>query len=217
MPILTTTKTAQNVSDAVKRQFGDESGAQITDTDIIRWINEGQLEIARKTKYSKTTASTPSVADQAQYSMPGVNIIGIEAVTYKAVPLDQRTFVEVQELLLKVKDPTGTNLTDTPFLWYEYDDSIFLHPAPTVAGDTITLFCSVQPATVTSLSDDLSVPDTYYKTLVDYILQQAYELDDDWNGSRVKQSMVDAALTDIGDDVSERTYPVITILAEDAY
>jgi hypothetical protein len=216
MPILASTRNLQDVADAVKRQFGDESGAQITDTDIMRWANQGQLELARKTKYSKTTTTTASVANQTQYSLPGVNIISIESVMYDNVPLEQRSFSNVQELLLKTEDPTGNSRT-TPSLWYEYDDSIFLYPVPKIDGKSIVLFCTVQPPTLTSMFDTLSIPDTHYTTLIDYALQQAYELDDDWNGSRVKQAQVDTALADMDMEASEKYYPTITIMAEDAY
>ena len=42
MTYLPTTKTALDVANYVKRQFGDESGTQMTDADIWRWIDSAQ-------------------------------------------------------------------------------------------------------------------------------------------------------------------------------
>lgn len=216
MPILTSTKTAQNVADAVKRQFGDESGAQINDDDIIRWINEGQLDIASTTKYTKTTTSTPSVATQEQYSLPGVNIIGIDGVYYNGIPLQQRQKVEVEELILQTQDPANPTIQpSTPTLWYEYDDSIYLYPPPLDSGKTIKLFASVLPAAISNLTDFLSIPDTYYTILTDFVLARAYELDDDLQSANYKEKSMLSKLGELDDLVSERTYPVITVLMED--
>jgi hypothetical protein len=40
------TKTVGQIYDYVKRAFGDESGVQLTNADIVRWINDAQNEIA---------------------------------------------------------------------------------------------------------------------------------------------------------------------------
>jgi hypothetical protein len=216
MPIAPATHLVSDIITAAKRQFGDESGAQITDTDIIRWVNQGQLEIARKNKWNKTTATTPSVSGQSQYSFTGVNIISIEAVFYNEVPIDQRQFSEVQELILSKTNPAQTQ-SGVPILWYDWDDSVFLWPPPQASTDTIKLFCVLQPVLITTGSDTLSIPDVYYQSLLNYVMQQAYELDDDWNGSMVKQKQLTDDLNEIEQDYgSERFYATITVMQEDA-
>jgi len=214
MPILSSTKTVQDLATAVKRQFGDESGAQIQDTDIIRWVNEGQLELANQTKYTKTTTTTNTVVGQDQYTLPGVNIIGIDSVYFNNTPLQQRSKLEFEELVLRTVDPASGIQNGTPILWYEYDDSIFLYPPPD-SVKTLKLFASVLPTAVVNLSDTLSIPDTQYKTLLNWVLSQAYELDDDLPSANYKEKQVAAMITDFKDDVSERSYPVITVLPED--
>ena len=49
------------IATRVKRQFGDESGSLIDDNDILRWCNDAQVDIIRKTAAltsSQTTAVT---------------------------------------------------------------------------------------------------------------------------------------------------------------
>jgi hypothetical protein len=48
-------------------------------------------------------------------------------------------------------------------------------------------------------------------------MKEAYELDDDFNASTFKSKQLDGTLNEIGDrDFSQRYYPTITILDEDA-
>jgi hypothetical protein len=54
MPAELFTKTALDVVQRIKTQFGDNSGAQLTDDVIYRWINDGQQEIVNHSKTLKT-------------------------------------------------------------------------------------------------------------------------------------------------------------------
>lgn len=216
MPIAPATKTVQDVVTHVQRQFGDESGSQITQADIIRWINLGQLEITRQNPWNQTTATTSTVANQDTYNFAGTNIILILALFYNGVPLEQRSFNEVQELILS-KTGVGAPITaSTPVLWYDWDDSIVLYPPPTNSGDTIKLYCVTQPATVSLVTDPLTIPDIYFQSLINFVMAQAYELDDDWQGSTLTRKKYTDDMTQIEDEYgSKRYYPVITVMQED--
>ena len=52
------TKTVGDVGAAVKRIFGDESGVQLVDNDIVVWTNEAQHAIADSTKVVKAQGKT---------------------------------------------------------------------------------------------------------------------------------------------------------------
>jgi len=214
MPLGVATKTVQNVVDYVTRQFGDESGAQITQADIIRWINAAQLDLAYKTEYSQGVATTSSVVGQTQYQMPGTNILKIKAVLYDSVPLDFRSFTDVQENILSKIQPPNT-ATGTPTLWYEWDDSIYLFPIPE-SVETIQLYYIATPATVSSTTDTLSIPDNYYQALLQWIMSQAYELDDDMQSAAYKSKQLGESLAGADPTYSQKYYPTITILSEDA-
>lgn len=223
MPIAPATHLVSDVLTAVKRQFGDESGAQLQDSDIIRWINEGQLEIARQQGWSQTTATTATVAGQASYSLPGVNIINIDTLMYtlqgttNPMIIDRREFKEIQELLLSKTAPADTAPIAQPMAWYVYAESVFLYPAPANTGDTITLYCTTQPAAVAVSTDAIATPDVYYKSLLNYVMAQAYELDDDWTGAQLKQRELKDGLTGLEEDYGgHRYYPVVVVLDEDA-
>lgn len=215
MPLAVATKTVQNVVDYVTRQFGDESGAQITETDITRWTNAAQLEIARQTEFSQEVATTVSVANQEGYSLPGVNILVIKSVYYKGKPLDHRSFNEFQESILGAltsSDPT----TGVPVVWYEWKDSIYLWPVPDTADDEIKLYFIKQPDELLHTTDVLTVPDQYWAAVIQFVMAQAYELDDDMQGSAYKNRQLQELLGGVDTEASQKYYPVVTVLNEDS-
>lgn len=212
MPLAQSTHTALDITTAVKRQFGDESGTQISATDILRWINQGQAEIVRRGEVNKSMASTLSVANQGQYTFVD-NIYKILGVFYNNQPLFNVTFEQAQQSFLD--NPDTINLTSTPTNWYEYDDSIYLYPIPTGTGDTIKLYAIKAPTPVTSNSDILTIPDTHYQALLQYVLQQAYELDDNFSSASVKSQQMVESMGELMNVSTYATYPVITILPED--
>ena len=63
------TKTGLDVAAAVKRTFGDESGVQLVDNDIVNWINQAQVHIASSTRVLKTKATTSLISGQNTYSL----------------------------------------------------------------------------------------------------------------------------------------------------
>src|SRR4249920_3716410 len=195
MPITPATRLVSDVVSRVKRQFGDEAGVQITDTDIIRWVNDGQLEITKKNKVLKSIASTPSIAGTDQY----------------------RSFNDVAELILQTTDVTQQQ--GPPSCWYEWDDAIYFFPTPNTAGDTITMYYINYPVTVTSTSDALSIPDNYYEQLIQYCMTLAYETDDDLQSSVMKGNQFTSEmnmLASTDDGYGNQYYRTITVLQDDA-
>jgi hypothetical protein len=217
MPIGPFTKTAQDVIDRVKRQFGDESGAQVTDNDIISWINSGQQEINRQNRIIKDKATTPTVIGTRDYTFPTPRILQIELLQYNGRPLDYMKFNEAQEYVA-YHDPLNTQ-TGTPIYWWEWGGSLELYPTPDAVG-TLTLYYVKYPDDVAINSDLLTIPDSYFDALVQYCMQQAYEQDDDFTGSSIKGQQVKESLQTLALDsegAERQYYPTITILDEDGY
>lgn len=212
-----TSFTAKDVADRVKRTFGDESGVQVTDTDIIRWVNAAQLEIASKNQILKAKATTESVAGQYAYSLSeAMDIQYINSIHYEGAKLKFESFNDAEQYIFR-EDPKRI-AEGTPTIWYEWAGSIELFPIPDKSGDTITVYYHKLPDQITNLSDTLSVPDNYYNRITEYVLAQAYEMDENLQAHQTK--MVDFAdnLINMSNDearISVDTYPMITILPED--
>lgn len=216
MPLTPSTKTVQNVIDHVTRQFGDESGAQIITTDIIRWINSGQNEINRRNRIIKGTATTPTVIGTRNYTFPTPRILEVQALHYEGKPLEYRSFNEAQEYILK-NDPTFVK-SGTPFMWYEWGSDLYVYYPPGAVG-TLSLYYVGFPADVDDVSDTLSIPDQYYDSLIQYCMQQAYELDDDLSGAAMKGQQVDKSLTEMANDAGgyQRGYYQTVTELDDGY
>jgi hypothetical protein len=210
------TKYASDVATAVKRQFGDESGVQITDSDILRWINDGQREIAASTRCLKTIGTVSTVAGVNSYDISGINIIAIDSIRYNNVPLEISSFEESEKLALSTQVIFNPNVNPTN--WYTYGDNIIIWPTPTVTGDTISAYIVKYPAEVTGTSSLLSIPDSFYNVLINYVLSKAYALDEDWNASNITGNDFQSGLQMIGaENQAQLTYPVISLTSEEMF
>lgn len=210
----------QEVVTRVKRQFGDEAGVQISDLDIIRWINDAQEEIGRTNQgLMETTGSADIVANQAEYDMPA-DFSVLRSLRYKGFRLKAMTLAEFNEYLDGYAVATGGPYgPGTPEVFTVWENKITLFPTP---NETITAGLSVfyikHPASVANLADDLSLPIKYHNTIVTYCLQQAYELDEDFQKAQLKEGKFNKDLMQLNDNnkwVSQEYYPRITTLPED--
>lgn len=205
------TRTVADVNRAVKRSFGDESGVQLEDDDIIMWINDAQDEIVKRNRILKATSTTTSVIGQQDYTFPSENILQIESLHYNGVRLPNMSFAEAEEKVIG-QDPD--DVLDEPVLWYEWGGKFSFYPVP-ASEQTIVLYYTENPARITSVNDTLSVPDKYYQDVVRYVLQQAYEMDEDANMSQLKQKQFDDSLSALGEEertAQNMTYSTITVI-----
>ena len=211
------TKTLNDVLIDVKRAFGDESGVQLTDTDITRWVNAGQLEIVSKTRLLKAVAQTDLIADQVFYEFPAAEILEVESLHVDGEPLPPMTFVEAEEYILRY-DPERKD-RGTPKIWYSYGEQIFLWPvSDTTVTNGVTLFYTPAPVNVTDPGDRLALPDKYFNALIRYVLYKAYEMDENFEAANMKQQEMLADLSEYAEDetkVYNRTYPTITVVRDD--
>ena len=211
------TYTGTDVATDIKRTFGDEAGVQITDSDIIRWIDIGQLEILKNTQILKATSTSDLVAGQTVYSLASLKILKIQAIHVNGSPIP---FISFQESEQYVAPNDTTNIASgTPQVWTEWAGNIHLYPASsvTVPGG-LSIFYLPAPAKLAQLSDSLSIPDTYYNDLINFVLSKAYELDEDPQNSQFKLGQFTQSLDGMANNENipqVAYYPVITVLPED--
>lgn len=205
------TRLVSEVITAVQRQFGDESGVQLENADIIRWINDAQDIIVAKNKVLKAKSTTPAVAGQAAYTFPSDNIHQIESIHYNGYRVPNMSFPEAEEQIFR-SDPAAVSVGE-PLLWYEWAGTFTFWPAPSDTKN-IDLYYTQRPTRVTASSNTLSVPDKYYQDVVRYCLQQAYEMDEDMQNSQAKGQQFDASLNEKSEEehtAQNMTYSTITV------
>lgn len=214
-----------NVSDVVsrvKRTFGDEAGVQITDTDILRWINDAQEEIVIANEgLMETVAQTSIVANQMEFDQPA-DLSVLRSLKYKGYRLKYMSVAEFNEYIdgYSAADgisPYGPGIPEI-FTVFAGKITVFPKPQAPTEPNNITIFYMRHPTEVVQLADPLGVPVQYHKAIVDYCLKSAYELDEDMQKASMKKGEFDAkmmALNDRNKWISQEYYPRITTLPED--
>lgn len=205
MTLRPSTRTYGQVKRAVKRTFGDESGVQVEDPDILQWANDAQQAINSKNKIFKAKSTSLSVPGQANYTFPVELIQQVESITYDGYPLSPTEMVIAQD---SFNDSTGS-----PLAWCEWAGEFVLFPAPDSAKE-IALFYTRYPTPLSGSDDEkLDVPDKYFQAVIDYVLWKCYEMDEDWNGAQLKENHFRGALEEQAEEereVGHMTYPTIT-------
>ena len=74
------------------------------------------------------------------------------------------------------------------------------------------------PTNITALTDALQVPDRFYNQIVDYVLGQAYRLDENWQASQYQdQRFRDSMNRHLAKEntIDSNYYPTKVVLPED--
>jgi hypothetical protein len=188
------TRTVTDILTSVKRQFGDESSVQINDADIIRWVNDGQREIVdTNTTINQKLAKTDVIANQDSYPLSTdanlTNISRITSVRFNNSLLRPITVQEAENYAI------GDGNTGDPTAWFEEEGNLILYPKPTTGYvQGLTFRFTALPTKVTTNTDALTIPDSYYSALVQYCLSQAYELDENAQMAQMKSQQFEKTL-----------------------
>jgi hypothetical protein len=200
MSYSTPSKTVGDVYDAVKRVFGDEAGVQLTNADIVRWINEAQVDISKQNQVLQTTATLPVTGGTATYSLTSVTP-KIDQVA--SILLDGRRVgnipISQAEESISVSDPEGLE-TGAPQFWYSWGGDVIFWPNP-IQNYTMTIRYTAQPTDVTITSTDvLALPNECFTDIVNFVLMKAYEMDENPEMMAVKQAEYSSSVAERGEN-----------------
>lgn len=208
-----------DIANRVKRQFGDQAGIQITDTDIIRWINDAQEDIANDNQgLLEATGVADIVSGQQDYSLPA-DFSMLRSLQYNGVHLQKLSFNEFNEYIdgFKKTNPPlyGNGIPDSFMVW---NNTVTMFPTPnqSIVGG-LTIYYIRHPTQIASFSDAITVPVQYHSAIVDFVLQKAYELDEDMQKANVKKGEFDQRVMKMNgrNEETQEYYPTITTLPED--
>lgn len=210
MPIRPSTRTFADLKQMVKRTFGDESGVQLEDADILRWANEATQNIAVLNRLLREKGTTPVAIGTYDYEFPSNSISQINSLHLNGQRLSPVEFQDA-EMTFLMTDPKR-EAVGTPLYWWFWGDTVTLWPTPDAAG-TLTLYYTRNPVRLTGGdSETLDVPDKHYQTVVDYVLWRAYEMDEDWQASAAKEQQYRGSLSEQKEEefiTADMSYPVI--------
>jgi hypothetical protein len=183
--------TVQDIITYCRRLFGDDSSVQILDSDIIMWINMGQMDIATKLMNVQASSATVSVIGQAAYTVPS-DVIKMESVYYNSKPLRGTSMDSVQTQFEDLISSQGF-----PQYWWLWANSINIFPVPDTANVPIVINYIKRPTAVVNGASALGLPDTYYNALCDYVMAKAAELDENVAGSQTAMDKYSATLVNV--------------------
>jgi hypothetical protein len=131
------------------------------------------------------------------------------------------SFAQFNEYLdgFKANPSQGGYGNGTPEVFMVYGGTITLFPTPNQnITDGLRIYYSRHPASVGNLADSLTVPDRYHNSVVEYCLQRAYEMDENFDAAAYKKGEFSAQVQKLKDQekwTSTEYYPKITTLPED--
>lgn len=207
------TKTVADVANAVKRLFGDESGVQLVDNDIITWTNEAQQAIADSTKVLKAKATTSMVDGTNTYSLTAITpkILQIESLLVNGRRIGNMSVAQAEETISQ-SDPLAEE-TGFPAFWYEWAGEITFWPKPNLDA-TILIRYTANPDVVSALGDLLSLPDEFLSDVINFVLRRAYEMDENESMMNYKRQEFENSMLDLTDEerqAQNMTYETLTV------
>lgn len=212
-----------DIQTRVKRQFGDEAGVQLTDDDIIRFINDGMRQmVASNENLLQKVATASAVANQQDYTLPADCLI-LQGISYRG-PSDSSylklKYLSLNEFNEYIDGWDGTQYgNSTPLVYMVFGSTVSFFPKPDQdAANAIKLYYNRVPANVTIAADTPDIPVLYHEVLVKYCLAQAYEMDEDFDAAVMKNQQIQGDMTVLrGRDSwkNQEFYSTITVLNED--
>lgn len=213
----------QDVVTRVRRTFGDDAAVQVTNEDIIRWINDGQTEIVKHNDGAlQKTGTLDLVVGQAQYTMPA-DLFILRSLRYKYADMlsySSLRYKNMQEFDDSIDGWDGSAYsTGNPQFFTMYEGKVILFPIPNTASVAgLKVLYNQKPTDVVNLADSLALPLIYHNTLTKYCMWQASLLDEDHEPAMMYrsdfQTDVDALRTRETTDPVDK-YPTITVLDYD--
>ena len=180
------TKLASEIITRAGDLIQDATNVRWPVTELLRWLSDGQREVVniRPDTFNIVT-SAPLTAGSTRQSLPAgglylLDVIRNLAGTMRPIRLVGREVLDAQVPTWHSDTPTA----DVKHFVYDprIPTSYFLYPAPTVAA-SVEIAYSVTPPNITSVVSPISIPDTFFNPLVDYVCFRAYTKDAEYAGN----------------------------------
>ncbi len=214
MPAVTTNTPGYGLSVAdiairVKRIFGDEAGVEIDDNDILRWVNDGQLDIVRRTECIQRTSEISAGVNVSSYPVP-FDFLFFKRATFDGRLLSSIPFQTLDSLYPHRQSEAATG---SPEYITVSGATFLLYPAPDVTGATnIDLTYVARPILVSAVSDTPEIPIAFHEALVRFCLMRAKELNEDWAAATQIRESYDTMIVGARHDTQTQSsdhYPVV--------
>lgn len=167
----------------------------------------------------ETSATAASVVGQSDYNLPS-DLAVFRSLQYKGFRVKFLTFNEFNEYLDGYNAPVGSNSygPGVPTVFMIWQNKLTVFPSPNEAiVDAFKIYYMRHPVQVATTVDTPELPVEYHKAIVDYCLQQAYEMDEDSEKYAMKAAAFrdKTQLLNNRNTTNEEYYSKITVLPQD--
>lgn len=209
----------------VRRTFGDEAAVQVQDADIIRWINDAQIEIVRKNDAAlQKSGFVDLVNGQATYTLP-TDLFILRVLRYKYADMlsySALKYRNMQEFDDAMDGWDGSVYgTGSPVYFTMDEGKATLFPIPDQSQvQGLKVLYNQKPTDVVNTGSSLALPAIYHPTVVRYCMWQASLLDEDHEVGVMYQSNFENDIMQLQTretNTATALYPTITVLDDDRW
>lgn len=215
-----TSLTVSDILIRVQRTFGDEAAVQVTGDDVLRWINDAQQEAANQIlDLLPVVGYIDTVLDQPSYTVP-VTMKALKEVYYKdstTLAYFQLRYMSMYQLSQVADGWDGAVYPSyIPALYTREADKLTIFPIPRETfPQGIKIHYSRYPVALTDTDENLDLPEYLDQYVVDFCMNRAYEMDEDWEAAdrtanRV-QSILTSNVTTPEARMNQTTYPTVGV------
>ena len=181
--------TAQSVLQRVIITLQDPNAVRWTTAELVRYLNDGQRDIATLRPDATATTATMTLAAGARQTLPATGAKLLEVIrnsggAYRAIRLTSRVILDAQNPNWYSK----TGVTDIRHYTFDSRDprTFYVYPPAAATNASVELIYSAYPTNITepaagtlytAVTGNISVADIFVNALVNYILYRAYSKD----------------------------------------
>ncbi len=195
------TVTVQSVIDRVQTVLQDTTGLRWPVVgELVLWVNDAQREIALVKPDATATNTTITLAAGTKQGIPAtgnrlLNVVrnmsaASNGTGKRSVRLVDRSVLDAQTPDWHDPAVVGGAAHTTVVKHFVYDEmnprNFYVYPG--VSGNAyLEIVYSANPATI-ALSDNISIPDIFANSIMNYVLYMAYMKDAEYAGSQARAS-----------------------------
>ena len=204
----------------VKRQFGDDAGIQILDSDIVNWVNAAQRNIASQNDdVLQVTATADVLSGVSAYDLPS-DLRLLLQIKYNGLHLRGMSLPDFNEYIDGADNPANYS-QGNPIVYNVWQSQFNVFPTPSSSAALVNgfkIYYLRNPVDVSNDSDNLEFHNSYHDHIVEYCLRMAYELDENFGAAQAVGQRYQQGVNGLKERENWRAreaYPTITVRAED--
>lgn len=188
--------TAQSIIRRCVETLQDNTSVRWPVAELVRYLNDGQREVVLYRPDSVVTNTTVTCVAGTKQSIPTGGAKLIEVIRNVASTSAKKAVRLTNREILDAQTPAWHNATGTVdilhFMFDPRDPKTFWVYPPATASAQLELLYAAYPTDITEPADgstysavtgNISLPDVFGNSLIDYILYRAYTKDSEYAGN----------------------------------